>query len=416
MELPDLPRLAVALGIGLLAGLERGWSRRAEPEGRRVAGLRTFGLIGLLGGVCALLARALSPWILAASFAGLAGLFIASHLRSAPRDRGLTTEVAALLVFALGALAALGLELEAAMAAVVMTALLGFKPLLHGWLERIGPGELQAALKFLLISVVVLPSLPDRGFGPWGALNPREVWLMVVIIAGLSFSGYAAVKLLGARAGVTAASLLGGLVSSTAVTLALSHRQRVEPKLWRLHAAGIVLASGIMFPRVLLEVAAVNRDLLPRLAIPLAAAGAASLLAAGLMAARSDKAEAAGPAAELRNPLHLGVAILFGASIAVVTLAAVALRQWAGESGLYATAALAGIMDVDAVTLSMARLARSKISPEAGAQAILVAAAVNTVSKAVIALVIARGRVGALSAAALGAALAAGGAAYAIFC
>lgn len=410
MEGPEIERLAVALGIGLLAGLERGWTKRGEPEGARSAGLRTFALVGLTGGACALLARELGSWVLAAGLAGLAGLLTASYvLAAAPRRRGLTTEVAALLVFALGALAALGFELEAASSAVVMTALLGFKPVLHGWLERIGEGELRAALKFLLISVVVLPNLPDRGFGPWEALNPREIWTMVVVIAGLSFGGYSAVRLLGPQGGIALASLLGGFVSSTGVTLALSRRQALEPKNWRLHAGGIVLASSIMFPRVLVEIAVVNAALVRALALPLGTAAAAGLLAAAFIIGGSARTPSR--PAEMRNPLQLAFALLFGLSIAAVSLAAVGLRHWLGEGGLYATAAIMGVMDVDAVTLSMAKLGKRAVSPESAGRAILIAVAVNTLSKAVIALVIARGRVGAAAAGALGAALAAGAAA-----
>lgn len=411
MELPDLAKLAVALGIGLLAGIERGWTHRAEPEGQRTAGLRTFGLIGLYGGASALISRALGPWILPAAFAGMAALIVASYLaRTGPRERGLTTEVAALLTFALGALSALGWEVEAATAAVVMAALLGFKPLLHGWLDRLGAVELQAALKFLLIAVVILPNLPDRGIGPWGALNPREVWLMVVLIAGLSFAGYAAVKVFGERAGLALSSLLGGFVSSTAVTLALSQRQRQEPRQWRLHAAGILLASTVMFPRVLVEVAALNPALLPRLLAPVAAAALVGAVCAAVLLGRAPWTPTRG--AELRNPLQLGMSLLFALSIAAVTLGAVALRHWFGESGLYATAALAGMMDVDAVTMSMARLARDGVSAESAVHAILIAVSVNTASKAAIALAVARGRLGLVCAAALGAALAAGAAAH----
>ncbi|MBI3299646.1 MAG: MgtC/SapB family protein [Elusimicrobia bacterium] len=413
VDMSDLFRLALSLTLGLLVGLERGWRKREEPDGSRALGLRTVGLIGLLGGVSALLSRPLGPWFPVACLLAVASLLAGSYYVSAtPRDRGLTSEVAALLTFLLGAMAALGFEREAAAAAVVMTALLGFKPVLHAAVKKLGRAEFHAALQFLLVTVVVLPNMPDRGYGPWEAFNPYRVWLMVAVISGLSFAGYAAVKVLGPLAGTSVASLLGGVVSSTAVTLALARRHREQPGAWRLHAGGILLASSVMFPRVLVEVAAVNASLIPRLAAPLAAAALVGLAAAGLLIWRTGGGPSEGP--ELRNPLQLGAALFFAASIALVTLATVALRSWLGEGGVYATSAIAGVMDVDAVTLSMARLSRGDLSAEVAARGILIASGVNTLSKAAMAAVIARGRVGLVCAGALVAALAAGAAALAM--
>lgn len=411
-----LLRLALALGIGLLIGLERGWKARDHAEGTRVAGLRTFALIGLLGGVWGVLSTTLGNAGLVAAFLVLAGLLALGYRASAEHRQGLgvTTEVAGLLTFALGVMAARGLEKEAVFAAVVTTALLGFKPALHRWLESIGRVELEAVLKFLIISVAVLPNLPDRGFGPWEALNPYHIWWMVVLIAGISFSGYISVKLLGSRGGLLATSVLGGLVSSTAVTLALSRVNAKAPKATRLHAAGIVVASSIMFPRILLETAAVNHALLPLLAPAIATMACVGMLGAGVLMWRSEAA-GHGEAPAFKNPLELKGALFFGGALALVTFAGVALHHAFGESGVYATALTAGIMDVDAVTLSMSRLALDgAIKPEAAANAILMAAGVNTASKIALASVIARGRLGLLAAAVLGAALAAGAAALAL--
>ncbi len=413
MDIGALTSLGLALALGLLVGLERGWQRRGAPEGTRVLGLRTFGIIGLLGGLASLLAQAVGVWLLAAACVGLAVLLARGYAASARRDLGLTTEMAALATFALGAAAVGGYERESAAAAVTMTALLGFKPTLHRGLERLGRVELFAALQFLLISVVVLPFLPDRGYGPAAALNPYHLWLMVVLVAGISFGGYAAVKLLGPKAGIAAASLLGGFVSSTAVALALSRRGRLQPAAWRLHAGGIVLASSVMFPRVLVEVAAVDPALLRLLALPLAVMAAVGLSGAGLLVWRS-KSRGTADLPEFRNPLQLPMAVFFGASLAAVTLAAVGLRRWLGDGGVYAAAAVAGVMDVDSVTLSLARLTRGDLDPGVGAKGILVAVAVNTVSKSLIAAAIARGPAAWSCAGVLGAALAAGAAAFAL--
>ncbi len=409
MDAGNLSRLALALAIGLLAGLERGWQKRNEPEGSRVAGFRTFGLIGLLGGLWALLAGS-QTWVLAMGGIALALLLAAGYRAGADArgDLGLTTEVAALAVFALGALAVRGHTLEAAAGGVVMTGLLSLKPLLHRWLGHLNESELLAAIQLLLISIVVLPNLPDRGFGPWEALNPRHIWWMVALIAGISFAGYVSGKVLGPRGGIAATSLLGGLVSSTAVTLSMARLDQVNPKGWRLHAAGVVIASAVMFPRILLEVSVVNHDLLGGLVPSLTAAALIAFLGAWLLL-RFPGEHPASPSS-LKNPMELGAALFFGALLAVVTLAAVALRHWLGDAGVYLTSAAAGLMDVDATTLSLARLAGEGMDPEVASRGILVAAGVNTVSKAVMAAAISGGRLGWACAGILGAALAAGAA------
>ncbi|MDX6770993.1 MAG: MgtC/SapB family protein [Elusimicrobiota bacterium] len=411
-----LLRLALALGIGLLIGLERGWKAREAPDGGRVAGLRTFGLIGLLGGIWGALAATLGVAALVAAFLALAALLALGYRATSERKQGLgvTTEVAGLVTFALGAMAVVGLEKEAVFAAVVTTALLGFKPVLHHWLERIGRAELEAVLKFLIISVAVLPNLPDRGFGPWEALNPYHIWWMVVLIAGISFAGYIAVKLLGSRGGLLATSVLGGLVSSTAVTLALSRLNARQPRATRLHAAGIVVASTIMFPRILLETAAVNHGLLPLLAPPIAVMACVGLLGTALLMLGAES-DGHGEPPAFKNPLELSGALFFGGALALVTFAGVALHHLFGESGVYATALTAGVMDVDAVTLSMSRLALDgALSSDAAANAILAAAGANTASKMAMAAAIARGRMGLLASSVLGAALLAGAAVLAL--
>ena len=185
-------QLAIALAVGLLIGLERGWHERTAEEGMRVAGVRTFALIGLLGGFTGLLAAETQLAVIGYGFVALAAVVVAGHVAAARRkvDVGITSLVAALLTFALGTAATQGYVTEAAMAAVVTALLLGYKSLLHRWVSALEPEELRAALKLLAVSVIVLPLLPDRGFGPWQALNPFEIWWMVVLIAGISFCGY----------------------------------------------------------------------------------------------------------------------------------------------------------------------------------------------------------------------------------
>jgi len=385
--------LAIALALGLLIGTERGWHARAGAEGSRVAGIRTFALIGLLGALAALIARDTSWLVLPGLFIALAAALIVAHVQSASagHDYGLTTVIAALVAFAVGALVMLGYPVPAAAAAVVTTLLLQLKPELHHWLEHLEARDLRAALKLLVISVVLLPLLPDRGFGPWQALNPYELWWLVVLIAGISFAGYAAVRVTGADRGLLLTGLFGGLVSSTAVTLNFARFVRDNAALRGLLAAGIVVAAVTMFPRMLIEVAVVNRALLPQVALPLAVMAVAGALAGWVLWRQRPRREK--PAAmEFRNPLELTTAIQFATLLAAVTLAVHWLRAGFGDAGVYFIAAVSALGDVDAVTLSVARLAGDEgLAPEIAARAIVLAALVNTAVKGVLAAVLSRG-------------------------
>ena len=253
-NLDTLERLGVALALGLLIGLERGWERRELPEGERVAGFRTFGLISLLGGVTTVLLPDSRPALFGSMIAVLGVVVALGYWRESERskDLSLTTTVAELLTFALGALAGAGNLIAAAATAVVATLVLGFKPEMHELLERIERPELLATLRLLLISVVLLPILPDRGFGPWSAVNPYSIWWMVVMVAAISYVGYFGIRLLGSERGLLITGLFGGLVSSTAVTASFARLGKDQSREGQeLVAAGIVLASATMFPRML---------------------------------------------------------------------------------------------------------------------------------------------------------------------
>lgn len=269
-----LLRLGVALALGLLIGLERGWERRDIAEGARVAGIRTFGIIGLLGGTAATLSEGSGALVLAAAVISLGLLLAVSYWHQTARhgQMGVTTLVAALLTFVFGAMAGQGFLLPAAVASVAVALLLSVKSELHGLLARIDRRELFATLRLLLISVVLLPILPNRGFGPLEALNPYQLWLMVVLIAGVSYVGYVSVMLVGDRRGILAAALLGGLVSSTAVAINLGRLAREHPQGRELFAAGIIGASTMMFPRVLIVAAVFAPVVASALFLPLATA------------------------------------------------------------------------------------------------------------------------------------------------
>lgn len=391
MDEPDLfMRLGLALAIGLLLGLERGWHGRKESEGRRIAGIRTFALTGLLGGVSGWLADVTTPVFPALAFLALGAILAVSYWvrMRADGDLGLTTEVALLLTFALGAMSTLGEPAPAAAVAVVTAILLSIKPVLHRWISQIEQFELDALFKLALISVVVLPLLPDRGYGPGAVFNPYHVWWAVVIVAGLSFIGYVVIRLAGPRVGILATGLFGGLASSTSTTLALARLVRGRRSLMSLVAAGIVVAGSVTFLRILALVAVFQPALVAPLAVPLGVMAATGLAGAALMhlPARGE-ARTTDDGHGLANPLELTAALAFGVVLTIVLFAVHYLREWLGTGGVYVAAALSGLTDVDALTISVARLVGGDLPAANGAIAIFIAASVNTAAKAGISLV-----------------------------
>lgn len=392
MEFDILQRLAVALAIGLLIGLERGWGEREAPEGARIAGIRTFGLIAVLGALFELLASESHPVILALGFAGFAVLMTAATwiANRATQSFGITTEVAAFVTFALGAVAMHGYLVVAASAAVVTTIILSVKPLLHRWLQLLQREELYAILKMLVVSVVVLPVLPNRGYGPGEALNPYAIWWIVVLVCALSFAGYFAQRIAGASRGVMLTSLFGGMVSSTATTLSFSRHARAEPALARLYAVGIVIACATMFVRMLVVVGAVRAELLRTLGWPLGTMAAMAALLAVWQWRRLGRPSAVSPPL-LQNPFELKPAVQFAALLTLIMVLAEVLRRMYGNAGIYLLAGLGGISDVDAVTVSLSRMVPAALDTQVATAGITVAAIVNTLVKAILAAAVGGG-------------------------
>lgn len=384
-HLEPLQRLAVALAIGLLIGLERGWQTRGIEEGRRVAGLRTFGLIALFGGLSALLAEHLGGIVLGLGLAALAALLLVPHaqLVAAGEDRGATTEVAALLTYALGAGAAQGHLAVCVSAAVVTALILDLKPQLHAWVASLSRDELLGTLKLLLVSVVLLPVLPDRGFGPWQVLNPRHIWLLVVLIAAIGFAGYCTMKVAGTRLGAVFTGLLGGLISSTAVALNFSRLGRDNIGVQAQLAAGIMVAAATMFPRILGLVTVLNPRLLPLLAPALTAMTLAASLATFWLWQRSRKQEQGQPSLRLPNPFELMPALKFTVLLVFIFVASKAASEWFGNSGAYAMAVISGVADVDAIALSLAGMSQATLDIHTATLGIVIACITNTVSKGV---------------------------------
>lgn len=396
-DLDIFMRLGLALAIGLMLGLERGWHGRKEAEGGRLAGLRTFALTGLLGGITGWLADLSTPMLPALAMLALGVILAAAYwarLRG-DSDLGLTTEVALLLTFGLGVAAVLGDIAPTAAVAVVAATLLSMKPALHGMIARIERLELEALFKLGLISLVVLPLLPRRGFGPGGVINPFDVWWAVVIVAGLSFVGYLAIRISGARLGMLATGLFGGLASSTATTLSLSRIVRSDGTLAPLAAAGIVLAGSVTFLRILVLAYVFQPSLVASLARPMVAMALAGLVGAVLLQLRAGRG--ARPPEDIRgiaNPLELTAALIFGGVLVLVLIGVHYLRQWQGTEGVFAAAAISGLTDVDALTISVARLVGQDLPAGSGAMAIFIAASVNTAVKAGISLGVGGRRLG----------------------
>jgi uncharacterized membrane protein (DUF4010 family) len=382
-------RLGLALAIGLLIGVERGWQERSEAEGGRTAGLRTFAITGLSGGVWGLLSEFLGPVPLGLAFLASAVALTAFRWRETAREGsfGATTLVASFLTFALGAYAVLGDMALAAAAAVATAALLGAKDWLHRWLQILTWPELRSALILLAMTFVVLPVLPDRGFGPFEAFNPWQLWVMTIAIAGVSFVGYVAVKAFGERYGPLIAGFAGGLVSSTAVTFDMARRGKAafDQRPW---LAGVMAASVVMFVRVGVILALFGPSLLSRLAGPLAAAAVVTAAGAAVFSSSASFKSGGDAGTEFRNPVELSSVIGFAALLAVVLLLSRVLAEVVGGQGVILLSIFAGIADVDAITLSMTTMVGVSTTSIYAATAILVAVAVNSLAKSAYAIAV----------------------------
>lgn len=384
-------RFFVALAIGLVLGIERGWKQRTEQSGEREAGIRTFTLLALMGFASGAASDRLGALFPAIMGVGVLGLVIVSYFSETSRekaDRGMTTEVAALLTFVLGVLCAGGALTEAALIAVVSVALLDQKALLHQFVGGLQRTEITAVLKLLLVGVILLPVLPNQGFGPGSILNPYELCWAVVVIATLSLAGYAAIRLAGPERGALFMGLFGGMVSSTSVTVSASRTSAETPEAALPLASAIAIAQSIMFMRTAALVFTLNPDLFPHVMVPLALGALASLCGAAIVILLARRA---GPSTHFApgSPDALGTAVKFIAVVATVLVASHYAQQWAGSIGVVIGGLLSGAVDVDAATVSASRLTSSSVenatSYGTGAMAIAVAVLANSVVKAGIA-------------------------------
>jgi uncharacterized membrane protein (DUF4010 family) len=350
--LDALPAFSTSLAIGLLIGLER--ERRPGAK----AGLRTFALVSLFGTLSAMLSERLaSPWILAVALLTTGLMIIAAYLQddSTKTDPGTTTVAAVQVAFCLGAVVWFGQGTLAVMLAIVATVLLYFKAELKGITERLTRTDLVSILQFAVLSFVVLPILPDRSYPPFDALNPHQVWLMVVLIAGVSLAGYIALRVFGPRAGAPLLGLLGGLVSSTATTTVYARHARSQDNMVALSVVVILLANLVVLVRIGVLMAVAAPRVLPAL-LPVLASALAFGFAATLLRWRGIRSGGATPMPQVTNPTEMRTALAFGAAYALVLVLAAALNNAFGAEGLYVVALVSGLTDVDAITLSSARL------------------------------------------------------------
>ncbi len=386
-----LERLAVALLVGVLIGLDR---ERAEVRKARqiFAGVRTFPLLALCGAVPTLLVEEMGPLLAAVSLLAVAAIAVVSYVRSSANgDMGATTEVAAVATFLLGALAGAGQRVVAGASGVAVAVLLVAKPKLEAFSRALSPEELTAALELAVITVIVLPLLPSRGLGPWQVWNPREIWMVVVLVTALSFVGFVAMRLLGERRGMAVTGAGGGLVSRTAVTLARAERSRSAEPRARAAAAAAVVASSIMPLRVAVLAGAVNAGILPRL-LPVVFVMALAGLTAAWILSRRRPDERNESASQIKNPFSLTAALSFAAIYAIVLVVVRGAGVYFGAGGTYAAAGLSAVADVDAVTIAFSRLGPGDTAWQMPAAAVTVAAVVNTLVKLGIAAGMGAGR------------------------
>jgi uncharacterized membrane protein (DUF4010 family) len=369
----------------LLIGLERGWQTREETDHQRTAGLRTFTLTGLLGGICGLMSAVSSPFVLAAGLLAFTGALTIFSLLEATAEKNfsVTGVVAGILTFVLGAYATLGNETAAVAAAVAMAILLALREPLHSWVRNVTWPEIRSALVLLAMSFLLLPILPNRPVDPWNALNPSEIWLLAILIAAVSFAGYVAVRVLGAHKGIAVAAIAGGMASSTATTLSFARMVREHSESTRLLAGGILLAGVTMLVRIVVLAGMLKPELVRTILWPVMAAAAVLVVGAGVLLRKREGPAAEHPQVQIRNPFDLGTVLQLAALITVILLLAKAVASHADNAGLFLLAAVSAIADVDALTLSVARLAGQQVGISDAAAAILIAASMNTASKAV---------------------------------
>ena len=392
MHIDIVLKFLIALAIGALIGIER---ERKQVNKSEFAGIRTFILIALFG-ILSVYINEFYPNFLVISFLGLIVLVGLSYMISTREngDIGITTEVVALLTFILGALCYTDEGIRIApIFAIIITALLATKSYIHKFVRKISEKELINTLKFLIIAFVILPLLPDQTIGPLDVFNPYQIWLVVVFISAISYTGYILMKLIGAERGLGITGVIGGLVSSTAVTTAMASRVKESEFIIRAAVFATVVASSMMFLRILFEVLVINPDLISLLMVPMLSMGILGIVL-GIIAWKTTKVKEIGEEIKFKNPFSLRPALIFGILFLIILFMSKIADIYFGSSGLYVASVISGIADVDAITISMALLAKTTVPQAVAVTAITIAAISNTVMKFSIAFFIGTRRFG----------------------
>ncbi len=399
-----LEHLAIAVLGGMAIGVERQWSGHAAGPRARFAGIRTFTLLGLVAGLCGWLWAVGLTGPSLVLMAGVGALVVVAYLSASRTDIDGTTEVAAFVVLAAGLLAGLGLIRVASGCIAVTLLLLVEKRSLHGWVSRVDRTEMRAGARFAVMAAVILPLLPAGPFGPADTVRPRVLWALVLLFSGLSFVGYIARRAIGAERGYALAGVLGGLVSSTSVTLTFSRLSRLRPDDAVALAAGTLGANAVLFPRILLATALLATPLTlalwPAFVVPVCIAVA---LTVRQLRRRTPVAMPAVRDTGDQNPLQVAAALQMAAVFQLVLFAVALATRWFGQAGIFGSAAVLGLADMDALTISMANMVGTGTAPIMAARAVLIGVTANTIVKLTIAAVIGRGRFRTLTVAGLAA-------------
>lgn len=386
MDFNIFQQLGVALALASLIGLER---ERTYQLGHYddFAGVRTFALIGLLGALSYILSS-YSVIISALITAGFLALVIMAYFLtgSGSSSKGMTSEIASVLVYVIGILSGMEQYLLATVVALTVLSVLYFKDVLHRWAKHLENREFVSTIQFMIIAFVVLPLLPNQSYGPYDFFNPYIVWLMIVFISGLSFLSYIAIKAFGAKRGISVTGFLAGFISSTALAFSFSAESKKNPSVINPYAFAVVIAGSAMFFRVLIEVYVLNNELAGNLFIPMISMGAAGILGAVFLWLKKEKVpeDIGKRMIELKSPFSLKPALKFGVFFAIVMLVSKFAASSIGDRGIYLTSFVSGFMDVDAITVSMANMAKDGFMQKQAMVSIIIAALTNTFSKAAI--------------------------------
>jgi len=376
--------LLTSLALGALIGAEREMSKAKDaPKKASFAGLRTYSLVALLGFIGAYLGVLISPWVLVSLLLAVTAFFLTEHAGLSQKLSffGITSEITALMTFLMGVIVFYN-PLFGVILGVITVLLLTFKHTLHQFVKTLAPDEFLSAIKFIIVAFVILPLLPRETVDPWGLISPFNAWLMVVFVSGISFVGYILVKAIGTKKGLNLTALVGGLASSTATTMSMAQQSKRNKKIVLPFVSAIIITSTIMFIRALLEVAVVNRDLLPQLSYTLGAMIGASLLILIFLWAQGQKKETKTEDLELSSPFQLWPALQFGALYIIILLAAELGNRYFGEQGIYVASLVAGLADIDAITLSLSNLsAEGNITNQLAVTGITIAVMTNTLVK-----------------------------------